>query len=151
MTILSHPAITGIDIVFSGDTAMAFLSEHYLVIRHLHVLTAVLSIVLLCYRFLLFMRYPAALQGRWIKVLPHVNDTLLFFFAILLCIAIQQAPVITPWLSEKVTMVVLYIFAAMAALKWAKSRPGRVIWFIIALFLFASIANIAVNKTPAIF
>ena len=130
---------------------MFFLSEHYLAIKYLHILTAVLSLVLFCARFFLLMRYPAALHGRWIKVLPHVNDTLLFFFAILLCFAIQQAPLITPWLSEKITVLVLYILAAMGALKWAKSRPARIIWFIIALSLFAYIANIAVNKTPVIF
>lgn len=130
---------------------MVFLSEHYLAIKYLHMLTAVLSIMLFCLRFFLLMRAPDALRGRWIKVLPHVNDTLLLFFAILLCFAIQQAPLITPWLSEKIMALILYILAAMGALKWAKSRSARNIWFIIALSLFAYIANIAVNKTPVVF
>jgi uncharacterized membrane protein SirB2 len=130
---------------------MSFLAEHYLAIKYLHILTAVLSVALFCLRFLLLMRRPAGLWGQWIRVLPHVNDTLLLTFAILLCFATQQAPLVTPWLSEKVLAVILYILAAMFALKWAKSRKGQITWFIIALILFAYTANIAVNKSPLIF
>jgi uncharacterized membrane protein SirB2 len=84
-------------------------------------------------------------------VLPHVNDTLLLTFAILLCFATQQAPLVTPWLSEKVLAVILYILAGIFALKWAKSRTGQIMAFITALALFAYAANIAVTKTPLIF
>jgi len=129
---------------------MIFLSEHYLVIRNLHILTAVVSVLLFSVRFLLF-REPAGLRRRWIRVLPHVNDTLLLTFAILLCFVTHQAPLVTPWLTEKVLVVILYILAGMFALKWAKSRGGQVTWFVIALILFAYTANIAVSKSPLIF
>jgi len=130
---------------------MVFLTEHYLLIKYLHILTALVSVSLFCLRFFLLMRRPARLWGRWIRGLPHVNDTLLLTFAILLCFATQQAPLVTLWLSEKVLAVILYILAAMFALKWAKSRRGQIAWFIIALILFAYAANIAVNKSPLIF
>jgi uncharacterized membrane protein SirB2 len=97
------------------------------------------------------MHKPAGPRGRWIRVLPHINDTLLLTFAILLCFATQQAPLMTPWLSEKVLAVILYILAGMFALKWAKSRTGQIIWFIIAVTLFAYAANIAISKAPLIF
>lgn len=129
---------------------MHFLSTHYLVIKQLHILTAIVSISLFLLRFWMLMRRPGWLRQTWIRVLPHINDTLLLTFAILLCFATQQAPLLTPWLSEKVIAVVLYILAAMIALKWAKTRPGQIIWFIIALTLFAYTAKIAVHKTPLI-
>jgi len=129
---------------------MIFLAEHYLAIRNLHILTAVFSVLMFSMRFLL-IREPAGLQRRWIRVLPHVNDTLLLTFAILLCIATHQAPLVTPWLTEKVLVVILYILAGLFALKWAKSRGGQVTWFIIALVLFAYTASIAVSKSPLIF
>ena len=125
---------------------VAELSEHYLLIRQLHILTAALSVTLFTIRFLLLVRSPAWQPGRWLKVLPHVNDSLLLIFAILLCIIIQQAPLITPWLTEKVTAVILYILAGMFALKWSKTRLSKIIWFIIAIFMFAYAANIAINK-----
>ncbi len=61
---------------------MIFLSEHYGAIKNLHILTAVLSISLFCWRFVRLMRIPTGPQQRWIRVLPHVNDTLLLTFAI---------------------------------------------------------------------
>jgi uncharacterized membrane protein SirB2 len=125
---------------------VAELSNHYLLIRQLHILTVVLSITLFTFRFLLLIRSPAWQPGRWLKVLPHVNDSLLLIFAILLCIIIQQAPLITPWLTEKVTAVILYILAGMFALKWSKTRQAKIFWFMIALFMFAYAANIAINK-----
>jgi uncharacterized membrane protein SirB2 len=130
---------------------MVFLTEHYLLIKYLHILTAGASISLFCLRFLLLMRKPAGLRSRWIRVLPHLNDTLLLTFAILLCFATRQAPLVTPWLSEKVLAVILYIVAGVIALKKAKSRPGQIAWFIFALILFAYTANMAVNKSPLIF
>ena len=125
---------------------VAELSEHYLLIRQLHILTAALSVTLFTIRFLLLVRSPTWQPNRWLKVLPHVNDTLLLIFAILLCIIIQQAPLITPWLTEKVAAVILYILAGMFALKWSKTRLSKIIWFIIAIFMFAYAANIAINK-----
>ena len=130
---------------------MVFLSEHYEAIRNLHILTAVLSISLFCWRFLRLRRLPVGPQQRWIRILPHVNDTLLLTFAIVLCFVTHQSPFTTPWLSEKVIAVILYILAGMFALKWAKSRLAQIIWFIIALALFAFTAEIALNKTPLVF
>jgi len=125
---------------------IAELSEHYLLIRQLHILTATLSVTLFTSRFLLLIRSLAWQPKRWLKVVPHVNDTLLLIFAILLCIIIQQAPLITPWLTEKVAAVILYILAGMFALRWSKNRLSKIIWFMIALFMFAYAANIAINK-----
>lgn len=129
---------------------MDFLSGHYLLIKSLHVLTALLSITLFFARFLLLMLRPDGPAQRWTRLLPHLNDTLLLIFAGLLCITIQQAPLVTPWLSEKVVAVILYIFAGMFALKWAKSRLAQMIWFMIALSMFAYTATIALNKTPLV-
>ena len=130
---------------------MGFLTENYLAIRQLHITTAVISILLFTLRFILLLRNSSQLQRRWLRVLPHLNDTLLLTFAILLCFSIAQAPLLSPWLTEKVSFVILYIFSGMFALKWAKSRTGRITWFIVSCLMFAYTANIAVNKNPLIF
>lgn len=130
---------------------MAFLSTYYPVIKQLHILTALISLALFLTRFWMLMRQPVWLGKGWVRVTPHINDTLLLTFAVLLCFATRQTPLVTPWLTEKVVFVLLYILAAMFALKKAKTRPGQIIWFIIALLLFAYTANIAVHKTPLVF
>jgi uncharacterized membrane protein SirB2 len=130
---------------------MGFLTEHYLIIKQLHIMTAAVSILLFLIRFYLLMSTAGKRRPGWLRILPHLNDTLLLTLAILLCFSIQQAPIITPWLSEKVSAVILYIFSGMFALKWAKSRSGQVVWFIISCAMFAYTANIAMNKNPLIF
>lgn len=130
---------------------MGFLTENFLVIRQLHITTAVVSILLFTGRFILLLRNSPRLDLRWLRVLPHINDTLLLTFAILLCFSISQAPLLTPWLSEKVSAVILYIISGMFALKWAKSRAGQVTWFFVSCLMFAYTANVAVNKNPLIF
>jgi uncharacterized membrane protein SirB2 len=130
---------------------MQFLSEYYPQLKSLHMLTAALSLLLFVARFALLMRGSKMLGRVWLKVLPHINDTLLLALAGVLCLAIGQAPLVTPWLTEKVTAVIFYILAGMFTLKWAKSRSGQLIWFIIALSMFAYTVNLAINKTPLIF
>ena len=127
---------------------MTFLSEHYLLIRQLHMMTAILIVSLFTLRFMLLMRNSSWIPNRLLKVLPHINDSLLLVLATLLCVIIQQAPLITPWLSEKVAAVILYIVAGMFALKWSKQRLIQFFWFMIAISMFAYAANIAINKTP---
>ncbi len=130
---------------------MAYLSEHYLLIRNLHVLTAILNIGLFISRYTLLSTRPGQPLNRWLRVLPHLNDTALLALAVLLCFITAQAPLRTPWLSEKVLAVIAYILAGMFALKWAKKPTARAISFIIALLLFAYAAAIAVNKNPVVF
>ena len=130
---------------------MGFLSDNYLAIKALHVITVVTSISLFIFRFSVSLSHPGRLAHRWVRILPHLNDSAHLVFAVLLCIVIQQAPGVTPWLSEKVFFVVLYILSGMFALKWAKTRLARAIWFIIAVSFFAYTATIAVNKSPLVF
>ena len=130
---------------------MAATGEHYLLIRNLHVLTAGISILLFVWRFLLLRIRPGQPLQRWLRVVPHVNDTLLLALAAVLCVLTGQAPLRTPWLSEKVLAVIAYILAGMFALKWAKMPTARTISFIIALLLFAYAAAIAVYKNPVAF
>ena len=129
---------------------MELLSENLLVIRLLHILTAAVSITLFSLRFYLLIKHPARLSRPWIKTVPHLNDSALLLFAVLLCLVTGQAPGTTPWLSEKVLAIIFYILAGMSALKWAKRRPTRIFWFIIAVSMFIYTANIAVKKTPLI-
>jgi len=130
---------------------MGFLTENYLLIKQLHIATALFSITLFIIRFFKSQQNPLQIKNRWLRVLPHLNDSLLLTFAILLCFSIQQAPLINPWLSEKVSAVFLYIISGMFALKWAKNRWSRNTWFVIACVMFAYTANIAMNKNPLVF
>jgi hypothetical protein len=64
----------------------------YLLLKHLHVACVVLSISGFVVRGVWMMRESPWLQKKWVRVTPHVIDTILLGSAILLTMQIQQYP-----------------------------------------------------------
>ncbi|WP_404402392.1 SirB2 family protein [Idiomarina seosinensis] len=118
--------------------------------KHLHVLFVVISVVFFITRFVWKRRDSQLLQQRWVKIVPHVNDTLLLLSAIAMLIISQRMPVSDPWVTEKVIGVIGYILFGLVALKSAtpaKSWAG----FIIACFWLLALFHVAYGKQPLIF
>ena len=61
----------------------------YLVIKAVHVTCVAVSYALFLVRGIWMIRDSAMLERRWVKVLPHVNDTLLLVAAIALALALR--------------------------------------------------------------
>jgi uncharacterized membrane protein SirB2 len=59
----------------------------------------------------------AHLQRRWVKILPHIVDTLLLASAIGLAVWSQQYPLQADWLSANVAGLIAYIVLGSVALK----------------------------------
>ena len=89
----------------------------------------------------------ALLQKRWVKVLPHINDTLLLLSAVLLTIQISQYPLVDAWLTAKVFALVLYIVLGSIALKRGKTKQIRVIAGIFAIVVVCYLLSVAVTKS----
>ena len=94
----------------------------YSILKHSHAGLAYLTILLFVGRFLLFYFYPVWRRNRLLKVLPHVLDTLLLVFAVMLCIQIAQYPVHDHWLTAKVVGLFCYIGFGSIAIKTASRR-----------------------------
>ena len=56
-------------------------------------------------------------QWRWLRVVPHLNDTVLLSAAVALALASHQYPLAQPWLTAKVVALVVYVFAGSRALR----------------------------------
>lgn len=123
----------------------------YMLAKHLHLTAVFFSISLFVIRFFWLMRSSALMDKRWVKVFPHVIDTLLLISALSLCFMIQQYPVVNHWLSEKIVFVVLYIVLGMVALNNKHSKKMQWIAFVGAISCVLSIANIALFKQPILF
>lgn len=117
----------------------------YSVLKHAHMLFAVTSGVLFILRGVWMMMDSAQLQKRWIKVLPHINDTLLLGCAIALTVILQQYPFVNHWLTAKVIALVLYILVGTVAIKRGKTKTIRVSAFALALLLYVYIVGVAIN------
>lgn len=116
-------------------------------IKLIHMSTAFISISLFLLRgFWVFQESPM-IKRRWVKILPHVNDTVLLITAILLAVGIQQYPFVDAWLTAKFIALLIYIIFGLFALKRAREMKNKAIFFILALMTFSYIVGVALNRT----
>ena len=81
----------------------------YTALKHFHLLTVAISITLFVLRFWQWRRSPI-MGRRWVKVAPHLNDTLLFVSGIALVVMFGFYPLLgmDSWLTEAVWRYYLY-------------------------------------------
>ncbi len=122
----------------------------YGTIRLVHAGTAGVSLALFVLRAAWMLTSPARLQRRWVKILPHVIDTLLLASALWLAwhLAADGVPA---WLAAKVVALVVYIALGTLALKRGRTRGARIAAFVAAIATFGYIAAVAVTKSPLAF
>lgn len=123
----------------------------YLMLKHLHMSFAMLSGGLFVLRGVWMLRASAMLQRRWVKIVPHVVDTVLLASAIGLAVWSSQYPFQQGWLTAKVVALVGYIGLGTVALKRGRTPAVRTAAFIGALVLFLYIVTVARTKTPVPF
>jgi len=118
----------------------------YLAIKYLHVTSVVLSGSFFLLRGLWMLRESDMLQRRWVKVLPHIIDTLLLGSALVMVFRSGQYPFVQPWLTAKVLALMAYIVIGSVALKRGKTRAVRTWAFVAALATFAYIVAVALTR-----
>ena len=122
----------------------------YYALKHIHMTFAVLSGALFLMRGLWMLAESAYLQRRWVRIAPHVIDTLLLASAIGLALWSSQYPGQAPWLTAKLVALVAYIGLGTVALKRGRTRTVRALAFAGALACFAYIVAVALTKNPLI-
>ena len=118
----------------------------YTAVKHIHLTCIALSVLLFIMRFIWTMTQSSMLQKKWVKITPHIVDTLLILSAATLCVLISQYPFVTPWVTEKLVGLFMYVFMVALALKMARTNFMRVIGFIGALSWIAFTALVAISK-----
>jgi len=120
--------------------------EIYLFIKFVHVITAILSVTGFCLRAWWLFNRNKLLQHRLVKVIPHINDTLLLSAAIYLAFLSGINPIEQSWLGAKIILLLGYIVAGSYALKRGKDQQIRISSFVIALLCVLTIFLLAVTK-----
>ena len=118
----------------------------YLLLKHLHVSCVLLSGLGFALRGYWKFHRPAQLQRRWVKVVPHLVDTLLLGSALALVWLTGQYPFVLPWLTAKVLMLLAYIVLGSLALKRASRAPVQLLCFALALLAFAYMVSVALTR-----
>jgi uncharacterized membrane protein SirB2 len=120
----------------------------YQSLKHFHMGCAALSGTLFLLRGRWMLRASPMLQQTWVRIAPHVIDTLLLASAIGLVVWSHQYPGQQPWLSAKLLALVGYIVLGTIALKRGRTKGQRQAAFVAALALFLYIVAVAATKQP---
>lgn len=120
----------------------------FLLIKQLHVLSVVVSFSLFATRGVWMLVESPQLQRTWVKILPHIVDTVLLASAITLAIMLQQYPFQHGWLTAKVLALLAYIIVGSIALKRGRTKIQRVVAWLMALLIFGYIVSVALTRSP---
>lgn len=121
-----------------------------LAIKYLHIGCAVVSYLLFFIRGIWMLQSSTRLQQRWVKIVPHVIDTVLLASAITLAWQLALSPFDAPWLLAKIIALLLYIVLGTYALKRGKTLRMRLGCWIAAQLVFLYIVLTAINHNPAL-
>ena len=116
-------------------------------IKLIHMSTAFISISFFLLRGVWVFNSSKMMSKKWVKIVPHVNDTILLITAIILAVNLQQYPFTHDWLTAKFIALLLYIIFGMFALKRAKEMKNKIIFFVFSLLTFSYIIGVALNRT----
>jgi len=120
----------------------------YLAVKHVHVAAVALSFALFFIRGVWMMQESPLLTRRWVKILPHVNDTVLLVAGLSAAFMIRQYPFLDDWLTAKVFGLIAYIILGTLGLKRAKTKPARIGFWVAALGAFGYIVAVAFARNP---
>lgn len=118
----------------------------YTALKFIHIACVVLSIAGFIVRGLWMLRDSPWLRNKWVKVVPHVNDTLLLVAGIVLAVRIQQYPFVHGWLTAKALALIAYIVVGAIGLKYGKTRNIRIAAWLSAIILFLYIVLVALTR-----
>jgi uncharacterized membrane protein SirB2 len=118
----------------------------YAIIVKIHMLTAILSLIGFVVRAAWKVRSPEKLSRKWVKITPHVNDTLMLVSGIVLLFILGLAPWDTGWVAAKILGLLVYIGLGIVALKKAQTPWAIFFWTLAALAVYVYILLVAKTK-----
>jgi uncharacterized membrane protein SirB2 len=112
-----------------------------------HIACALASPILFSVRAWRSIRGRNPAQG-WLRVTPHVVDTLLLLAGVGLAFLIRQYPFVNGWLTAKLFALIAYVGAGHVAVRRARSTRGKVGAWLLGLAIVLYIYAVAVSKDP---
>lgn len=132
----------------TARTESEFRKLAYLLIKSLHMITAVASISGFILRGYWMMTQSDRLQLRITRIAPHIIDTVFLLSGVALVFMLHLNAFSQPWLLAKFAGLIIYIVLGTFAIRRGATMQIRVIAFVGALAVFAYIVGIAIAKSP---
>ena len=117
----------------------------YLALKYLHVSTVIVSYGLFFARGTWMLADSPMLARRWVRIVPHVNDTVLLIAAIWLTALIDQYPGTSAWLTAKVAGLIVYILIGTVAIRRGPTKTVRAAAWVAAQLVFFYIVAVALT------
>jgi len=118
----------------------------------LHLTSVVLTISLFVLRYWWRWSGDPRLQARWVRVVPHIVDSVLLFSGVSLMWVTGYFPftVKGAWLTEKLFGVIIYIVLGFIALGRHRPRSQQTgfVAFMLGLVVLYIIIKLAATKVP---
>ena len=119
-----------------------------LFVKSLHIGCAALSIAGFSARGALMLADSRLLQSRFVRIAPHVVDTLLLLSGVWLAWALGQVPFVHGWITAKVLALLAYIALGSVALRRGRPKTVRAAAFVAALATAGYIVSVALTRDP---
>lgn len=120
----------------------------YWIAKSIHVGSVIISLGGFAARGLLMLAGSRVLDTRFVRVAPHVVDTVLLASALWLAWIIRQYPFVQGWLTAKVIGLVVYIVLGAIALRRGRTRGVRIAAFAGATATAIYIVSVALTHDP---
>jgi uncharacterized membrane protein SirB2 len=118
-------------------------------LKHLHLFLVILVSISFLSRVFLAEFKPETLQQKWLKIGPHIIDSLLLLSGIALIVQGNWLAGDYDWLLAKIALVIVYIGLGMLAMR--QQNPSRWLISTAAIACLLLIGKIAVSKKIFLF
>jgi uncharacterized membrane protein SirB2 len=118
-------------------------------LKHIHLLFVALLVVSFVGRVVIAEFRPAALSQKWLRIVPHVLDTLLLLSGIALVFQGNWLAADYGWIVAKI--LVLSVFIGFGMLAMRKVGKVRLLAFAGALICLLYITEVAISKQALFF
>ena len=91
------------------------------------------------------MQSPERLQAKWVRISPHIIDTVLLLSAIGMLVSAGMFPA---WVHVKIALLVVYIGLGVMAFRKAKTSGQKAGFLLAAITVYLFIVSVAITKSP---
>ena len=120
----------------------------YPLLKNIHITCVVISIAGFVVRGVLVQYGAAVMHRRWMRVIPHLNDTVLLASAVAMAMQSGQYPFAAGWLTAKLAGLVAYVGLGAIALRGRDATVRRAA-FVAAVLVYGWIVSAAILRHPA--
>jgi uncharacterized membrane protein SirB2 len=112
---------------------------------------AAISVGLFTFRFILLLLESEKLKAKWLKISPHIIDTLLLTIGVIMAVKLYINPLEQLWLAEKLLGIAAYIFTGYYTLKLARNKTMQIIGYLGAMGWVMLVVRVAMTREVMFF